>query len=565
MYVGKVEPVEIPKSGGKTRRNTSGYIWWITESKWDNDLGYTKDNRITIGKEVPGRPGWIYPNNNFFKLFGDKLASEKQLPVRGEFSVLLNYGAYAALHAAAEKIGCLEVLRQTFPDVCERIFSIALHSIDAENSVAQDYSNWIFWNYCGISKNYSDSEVSALYKDIGSRHESMLDFMRLFREAYFKAVPDSERGVLAFDSTNQNTSSCGISLAEFGHAKLNENLPDINTALFVDEKTSIPLYYEHFYGSLLDKTETPTTLSKAKELGFQKLFLMMDRGYMSREALNALKKDNKFAVMCPSNLVFVRELIAANRQEIKDRENHYIPSENIYGIHVPGVEYDGEQYDAYVFYDGVRAQEERESIHNRLNFWQADVMNRKRYSEALRRRYAPYLNVVKTETKDSEGRNFSVKVNHDKVQEYIDDAGYFVILSNAGLPVDRMIEIARMRDRGEKAFRRLKYHFGLTKTYTHSTATYHGKMFIAFVALIIVESFRYFAKEILKSKTSMTTKTLLAELRKYQIRYTKNGKWEPQYAMTASQKRIFKLLDRNSREVTSAVHKIHLRVQNARV
>ncbi len=69
----------------------------------------------------------------------------------------------------------------------------------------------------------------------------------------------------------------------------------------------------------------------------------------------------------------------------------------------------------------------------------------------------------------------------------------------------------------------------------------------------------------LKSKTSMTTKTLLAELRKYQIRYTKNGKWEPQYAMTASQKRIFKLLDRNSREVTSAVHKIHLRVQNARV
>ena len=59
MYVGKVEPVEIPKSGGKTRRNTSGYIWWITESKWDNDLGYTKDNRITIGKEVPGRPGWI--------------------------------------------------------------------------------------------------------------------------------------------------------------------------------------------------------------------------------------------------------------------------------------------------------------------------------------------------------------------------------------------------------------------------------------------------------------------------------------------------------------------------
>ena len=77
---------------------------------------------------------------------------------------------------------------------------------------------------------------------------------------------------------------------------MKENLPDINTAMFVDEMTGIPLYYEHFYGSLLDKTETPFTMEKVKDLGFSKLFLMMDRGYFSKKALDSMDEYN-FAIM----------------------------------------------------------------------------------------------------------------------------------------------------------------------------------------------------------------------------------------------------------------------------
>ncbi len=70
---------------------------------------------------------------------------------------------------------------------------------------------------------------------------------------------------------------------------MKENLPDINTAMFADETTGIPLYYEHFYGSILDKTETPFTMEKVKDHGFKKLFLMMDRGYFSQKSLEAVE------------------------------------------------------------------------------------------------------------------------------------------------------------------------------------------------------------------------------------------------------------------------------------
>ena len=190
----------------------------------------------------------------------------------------------------------MSALKKTFPEHWSDIFAAALHSIMAENSVAQDMPYWCFHNYCGLDSPLYSGEMSRLYEHISSTPESIPDFMYRFREAYHEVFPDSGLTLVGFDSTNQNTNSRGIELAEYGHPKVKENLPDINTAMFVDEMTGIPLYYEHFYGSLLDKTETPFTMEKVKDLGFSKLFLMMDRGYFSKKALDSMDEYN-FAIM----------------------------------------------------------------------------------------------------------------------------------------------------------------------------------------------------------------------------------------------------------------------------
>ena len=170
-------------------------------------------------------------------------------------------------------------------------------------------------------------------KKIAADPEAIQNFLYFHKEAYHKRIHEGGETILAFDSTNQNTSSREIPLAEHGHPKVNKHLPDINTALFVDEETGIPLYYEHFCGSILDKSETPYTMERVRDLGFKKLFLMMDRGYFSQKTIEAMK-DNSFGLMCPDNLNFVKEIIAGYSAAIRDQEDCYIASENVYGIHL---------------------------------------------------------------------------------------------------------------------------------------------------------------------------------------------------------------------------------------
>ena len=563
MYAKTAKAERIPSTGGKARIYPNGYVYWITKSEWDKTLKRTVDDRVCIGKKVEEKDGWLYPNERFFRLFNESIEliadGTGKLASRGKFSTVLNFGVFEALLQAASKCGCLEALKTSHPNDYEKILAVAIHSIDAQNSVAQEFPDWAFHNYNGLKRIFGDGEISTLYTNIAEDSCAIETFLDNFRKNFKQKFNRERLGILGFDSTNQNTASKNISLAEFGHAKINENLPDINTAMFVDEDTGIPLFYEHFYGSLLDKSETPTTLEKVKELGFEHLFLMMDRGYLSKECLKALETE-KFGVMCPDGLTFTKELINKNKDIIKDNENYYIEEEDIYGIYLPKTEYDGKIYDAYVFYDEPRSHDERRSIHHRIEFFKKSLLKKKRFPKKLSEMFAPWIEVKELSEKDANGRNFSIKENRKEIQKYIDESGFFVILSNAGLSADQMIRVARMRDKSEKAFRRLKYHFGLTKTYVHNQSTYEGKMFVAFVALIIVEAFRYFVRSILRATSSETTATVISELRKYQIKAKNNGQWMPMYCMTASQKKIFTSLELTAAQVETDVRKLTLRV-----
>lgn len=556
MYDGKVKPVPIP-SIGKTHIQSGKYVYWYNESKWDKSSKQTKDNRRPIGKLVPGQNNMIYPNKIYFELFGNK--EEPVLKAPGRVGETLNFGPYAAMYKACEKVGCLDALKTVYPDDWQKIFALAVHSIDAQNSVGQDFPFWGFHNYCGIATPMCSKEVSVVYDLISEDPENISSFLYLYGHNYKEKIPNIGPRVVAFDSTNQNTNSRNLPSAEYGHPKIDEQLPDINTALFTDEKTGIPLYYEHFYGSLIDKVQSPYTLEKVQDLGFEKLFYMCDCGYFSKKDIQALDK-SEFGVMCPDNLDVVKIMMKKYSKEIKENEKYYIRSENIYGVHDDSIMFDGKKHDLYLFYDPVRAKDEVATIHLKVDHMIKSAMEKKKYTEKLEKSYGKWLIIEKCDKDPKAGRNFTVKENIAAIQECIDQAGYFVVMSNAGLSADHMILIARARDTDEKSFRRLKSHFGLTKTYVHKPSTYEGKMFMAFIALITIEAYRYYEKEIIDEISSTTTATTIGELRKYQIYRKTDGSWMPKYAMTKIQKRLFAKLDLSEKDVEDLARNVIVRV-----
>ena len=568
MYAGLVGLVDIPD--GKVRILRNGYVYWITESHWDNERKMTVDNRVGIGKIADGEKGKMYPNRKYEEIFGpidQELAElkKKYEPIAtrqlGKTDSVMSYAPYAVLIEACNKCGCLGALKKAFPNKWHKIFAVAMHAIVAENSTAQSFPGWAFDNYCGLKSSISDSDISKLYSFIGGNAASVSVFFELYRDGYHKAFPKSGERVEAFDSTNQRTDSGSNSRAKRGKSKEGGLLPIANTAMYVDESTGIAQYYEHFDGNILDKTETPYTVEKAAGLGFNKLFLMQDRGYFSQGNLESLDGLGVgYGMMMPETADFVGDLINANLGTIKLKEEFYIGFEDIYGLDST-VEINGREYPVFVYYDDNTARTERDTIHGNVNYWLGEANKRKKYTDKMESHFAKRaIKIEKTDRDKETGRNFIATVDYEAVEESIRTAGAFVILSNRSMKASEMIGIARKRDCVEKSFRTLKNHFNLKRTYTHGDKTYDGKMFVAFIALVTLQTYSWLIKDILHAKTSETVATTISELHKYKMERKKDGSWMPVYACNKQQKEILSCFGLNQEKMEKAVRAIKNRV-----
>lgn len=554
MYADKSNPVSVPTElkEGKLIFLKNGYVYYATKSWWDSEKRRTIDNRISIGKMVPGESDKMFPGKNYFSFFSESettdsatgnISSFYQSEIRkeaGKFDFVMSYGPYAVLRKSAERTGLLQALQKALPGFCNEIIALAVHAIVSEQSGAQDFPGWAFDNYCGLSKPMSDSTISRTYQELGESKDRITLFFEYFREEYHKRFPCTKERVVAFDSTNQVTESKSQEKARRGKSKTGENLPIICTAMFVDEVTGISMWYEYFDGCVLDKTQTPYSLEKAKQLGYDKLFAMFDRGYYSDD--NARKIKNlgiQYGMMMPETVKFVSDTIGKWKNKIRLREIYYIHEEDIYGVQTVVTLPDGTDCYAYVYYDDRTATDERNTIHGKIKFFMSEAEKRINYSEKMQKHFASRgIIVTKLEKRTEAGKNFSLAIDTKMTQQANEEAGFFMIISNSLMTARDMICIARKRDCVEKGFRDLKMHFGLSRTYTHNDMTYDGKMFVAFVSLIILQSFRWFQTKIIRAKSSETLATLIAEIRKYKIQEKKDHTWMPVYAMNKKQKII---------------------------
>ena len=568
MYSGIIDPVAIPartKLGYPVCLKT-GYVYWVTDSHWDAKKKKTVDKRIAIGKKA-GEEGKMYPNKQFELLFGplDPVVAEIRqnlgtLRVPGMFDNNMAFGSYAAMMAAFQTIGAHDALKRAYPLLWHKIFAQALHAVVAEDSTAQLYPGWSFDNYSGMSKSMSDTEISRLYADIGDDDDSRYVFLRLFRENFHTLFPETTERIVAFDSTNQVTESRNQPCAKYGKSKTGEPLPIINTAMYVDQITGIPIWYEHFEGNVLDKSQTPYSVEKAASLGYKKLFLMMDRGYFSQDAVNALQEQKLgFGMMMPEIASITSETIAAHRDVIRNKSNYLIPEHQIFGCQTT-VSVGEHTLSAYVFYDDNTAKEERDAVNSQLAYFSEEAKKKKRYTDKMAKYFEQRgLKITKTADKAKRGeRNFSIEIDAQRIQKIYEEAGFFMMLSNRDLPPVSMIGIGRGRDQAEKAFRRFKTHFNLSRSYSHNQATYTGKMFVAFLSLLMLSAFAWFCRPILQGKTSATTPSLIAELRRYKMVKKPDGSWMPAYALNRQQKDIFDLLKVSQGDLEKQIRELHL-------
>lgn len=552
MYKTNRESIPIPSVKG-IKLCQKKYAYFASKVWWDPDKKSARDNRKAIGKIDPDREGYMFPNAVYYELFPE----EEELPLPSDRSDSLNFGNWAVLEQAAQSTGCLDALKSFYPDEWQQILALAIYAVCEESMTAQGFEDWFFHNYTDLESPLSTGQISRLYRYLAENETLTFDFMASFRESYFKNVPHHGRTVLAFDSTNQNTAAENIELAEYGHPKVDEGLPDISTAMFTDESTGIPVFYETFFGSLLDKTETPVTLEKAGDLGFQNILCACDRGYCSEKCVKAFTDQGlDFFISCTGNLNFVRDLIAEYGKEVRENESCYIPSEDVYGMKFEHQEVFGGSYTLYLFYDPERAHEEKRNYHKRVKAAEKALMEKKVFSENMVKRYGKELQIEQCDVDPVTFRNFTCRMNVENAQEYMEKAGLFVAVSNTNLPAEEMIECIRQRDKGEKTFEALKSRLGMRKTHCHNQDTFDGKTFVAFVALIIRQSYLWYLKNAMVLSGSETVATSLGKAGRIEITKAKTSGWKLKYAMTKKQKEILKSVGINENSLKEKVRSL---------
>lgn len=553
--------VEIPDSKVRIKKqNKNRYVYAVLGRAGDSK-GNVKDVTREIGKIT--REGFMNPNDSYFRLYPEK--DIHVIPFQpSSFDSQSKIGAMAALQSIAKKKGILDCLKLAFGEKnASLILSLASYYTIARDSAAMLYSDFMFDHYGTVTEIASESAISRLFNK-----EMDAGKVDAFRSAYLKhcfteAVKkrDGERKektrlFVDLDSTNINVSSESCTDAEYGKAKVDEGLPQINMAYFYDRSSGVPVFYDSFYGSITDITHCTVgikammdNLNKdSKDVCYD---FVLDRGYFSQKNMESLRNGNiSFAVMGKSTTVF-SDYIGKHHDEI--RSSVSLISVGSYGIRLKGKAFakdEGPDYNIYLYFDSTKETEEKSGIEQRLLDAKKALKGKKEdKTGGLRRTYGNYLK-IETEGEDDEIK--SVKTNRESVDGMLSEAGYFWIVSTMEMEPDEMLRAYRERDEIEKSFRIVKSESDLNKTYAQNNAALNAKLMMGFLTAILRGELTAMTRKITETKTNLSTQKMLLALDKI-IMYQVNGRYALKYAYTALQQEIMKALGVEKSEIESVI------------
>jgi len=106
-----------------------------------------------------------------------------------------------------------------------------------------------------------------------------------------------EREYLAYDSTSISSYSQCLRQVRYGKNKDHEHLAQINLALLFGQQSRLPFYYRKLAGNIPDVKTLKRLLSDMNMLGYEKIKVVLDRGFFSAANINDMYRHHiKFLI-----------------------------------------------------------------------------------------------------------------------------------------------------------------------------------------------------------------------------------------------------------------------------
>jgi transposase len=245
----------------------------------------------------------------------------------------------------------------------------------------------------------------------------------------------------------------------------------------------------------------------------------------------------KFMVPIPGNAGMAKELVDACRADIESDLNFVSVSDDgtaaVYGMTVLG-KAGGKRIWRHVYFDTARRVEHISAFFAKLLAWERELKE-KRLKKCNKAHYEKYF-IVKNTPK----RGYCVRRNMTAVNEFkADYAGYWVIVTNFEKNAKEALNLYRLRSRVEQHYDDLKNELDMMRVRTHRQETMRGRIFVHFIALIIMQQLRIIMEDGGLQDGSLTVKTMLKRVDPH-MRIKFKGKYKNvRSTMTKAQREIF--------------------------
>lgn len=491
MALAKNERVELPKGIVRARKGDAVYIQYIVRA-YRNEKGKPTNDRVCIGK-LDQETGMLIPNTRYYELF------DKRQPLAMP-EYVRRYGSYVVFRAMVNSLGLYALVKKHFPECADELLTVA-HYMLCEGNIMYYLPDWQEETVSFSKESLNGAGLSRLFTSLDSKRR-----IEFFNDWAKKKLSGE---FLAYDVTSISSYSKGIESLEWGYNRDKEKLPQLNLGMYYGESSGLPLYYRVYPGSIPDKAHLQYMAEDTGVISCKKTKFVMDRGFYSADNLQYLtEKACRFVIALPMSLKYVKELVAKQGKELINRSEYKLGAELPYGKAFDVTDL-GFRMRVHLYYDPMKAATDTAALFREIEKQEAELQamteapDRKLHYD----RYF-YINV------SSKDKSLSFRRNNEAIDKALGQCGYFAIgETEFKKTTAEILEIYRRRDVIEKSFDNLKNELDMKRLYVHSEEGAEGKLFAAFLALVVRSQMQKQLKELMDKK-QMTLRKVLIELDK---------------------------------------------------
>jgi transposase len=453
-----------------------------------NERGEPRQHRTPIGKIDPATGEKVYKQSHIDKCRADgkPIPAVTDTPLysvddlRG--SSVKAYGLSYFMRKVSEKVGLTGALASAIPRKWQEILTLAMFMI-ASGDPLMHCNDWLYGHDSLPVSKLSSQRISDLLGTMGFHERDG------FYALWSRAGQPKETEYIALDITSESSYSELIGDVEWGYNRDHEKLPQINLCMMFGESSRLPIYQELYNGSLKDVSTLQTTLAKFDAVsGGRDIVAVMDKGFYSHRNVTKMlggknSKPTGFLIAMPFTAAFAKKQVESERKDIDSVENTIvINGYSMRAVTKTRVWNAENKVFAHIYYSARKANGIRENLFAKIALLKESAENNPGEcatdSECQR-----YLNIRKSEKQPG---GYSVSIRNDVIEKELSTAGWVVLISNAINNAKTAMSIYRDKDVVEKCFLRIKNSIDLGRLRVHSNDSKDNKMFIGFVASVIM-------------------------------------------------------------------------------